>query len=77
MNIPPIKIDLVEGHERIDTFKPKTPMEVSPYLEPAAKRELSRMVEAGMLEEIDCWTEHLSRFFFLWRSQTERRFKRA
>ena len=65
LNIPPIKIDLVEGHERIETFKPKTPMEVSPYLEPAAKRELSRMVEAGMLEEIYCWTEHLSRFFFV------------
>ena len=27
-------------------------MEVSPYLEPAANRLLSRMVEAGMLEEI-------------------------
>ena len=68
LNIPPIKIDLVEGHERIETFKPKTPMEVSPYLE--------RMFEAGMLEEIDCWTEHLSSFF-LWRSQVEKRFKRA
>ena len=76
MNIPPIKIDFVEGHKRIDTFKPKTAMEVSPYLGPAAKRELSRMVEAGMLEEIDCWTEHLSRVF-LWRSQAEKRFKRV
>ena len=65
LNIPPIKIDLVEGHERIETFKPKTPMEVSPFLEPAAKRELSRMVEAGMLEEIDYWTVHLSRGVFV------------
>ena len=40
LKIPPIKIDLVEGHEKIETFKPKTPMEVSSYLEPAAKRGL-------------------------------------
>ena len=32
-------------------------MEVSPYMELAAKKELSRMVEAGMLEEIDYYTE--------------------
>ena len=65
LKVPPIKIELVEGWEKMETFKPKTPIEVSPYLEPAAKRELSRMVEAGMLEEIDCWTEHLSRVFFV------------
>ena len=40
-------------------------MEVSPYMEPAAKKELSRMVEAGMLEEIDYYTEHLSRGFYV------------
>ena len=39
LNIPPIKIDLIEGHERIETFKPKTTMDVSPYLESAAKRD--------------------------------------
>ena len=61
LNIPPIKIDLEEGHQNIQTYKPRTPMEVSP----AAKKELSRMVEAGMLEEIDCYTEHLSRGFFV------------
>ena len=65
LNIPPIKIDLVEGHQNIQTYKPRTPMEVSPYMEPAAKKELSRMVEAGMLEEIDYYTEHLSRGFFV------------
>ena len=44
LDIPPIKIDLVQGHQNIQTFKPKTPIEVSPYMEQAAKKELSRMV---------------------------------
>ena len=53
LKIPPIKIDLVEGHENIQTYKPKTPMKQ------AAKKDYSHMVEAGMLEEIDFYTEHL------------------
>ena len=65
LDVPPIKIDLVQGHQNIQTFKPKTPIEVSPYMEQAAKKELSRMVEAGMIEEIDYYTEHLSRGFFV------------
>ena len=65
LNIDPIKIDLVEKYAEILTFKPKVPMEVSPYMEQAAKKELARMVEAGMLEEIDHYTENLSRGFFV------------
>ena len=34
-------------------------------MEQAAKKELARMVEAGMLEEIDYFTENLSRGFFV------------
>ena len=60
-----IKIDLVENHDEIQTFKPRTAMEVSPYMEQAAKKELARMVEAGMLEEISHYTENLSRGFFV------------
>ena len=56
---------MVEGHENIPTYKPKRPIEVSPYMEQAAKKELSRRVEAGMLEEIDYFTEHLSRGIFV------------
>ena len=56
LDIPPIKFDLVEGHENIQTFKPKTPIEVLAYMEQAAKKELSRMVEAGIVEEIDYYT---------------------
>ena len=65
LNIPLIKIALVEGHQNIQTFKPKTPIEVSPYMEPATKKELSRIVEVGMLDEINYYTEHLSRGFFV------------
>ena len=65
LNIDPIKIDLVENHAEIPTFKPKVPMEVSPYMEQAAKKELARMIDAGMLEEIDYYTENLSQVFFV------------
>ena len=34
------------------TFHPKTAMDVSPYMEAAAKKELARMIDAGMLEEV-------------------------
>ena len=61
LKIPPIKIDLVENLAEIPTYKPKTPIEVSPYayMEQAAKKELARMVEAGMLEDTDHFTESL------------------
>ena len=56
IDIEPIKIDLVENHAEIPTFKPKTAMDVSPYMEQAAKKELACMIDAGMLEEIDYYT---------------------
>ena len=65
LEIDPIKIDLVENHAEIPTYKPRTPIEVSPYMDQAAKKELARMVEAGMVEEIDYFTENLSRGFFV------------
>ena len=65
IDIEPIKIDLVENHTEILTFKPKIAMDVSPYMEQAAKKELAHMIDAGMLEEIDYYTENLSRGFFV------------
>ena len=44
----------------IHTFHPKTAVDVSPYMEAAAKKELARMLDAGMLEEIEHYTENLS-----------------
>ena len=32
LNISPIKIDLVEGHQNIQTYKPRTPIEASTYM---------------------------------------------
>ena len=40
-------------------------MDVSPYMEAAAKKELARMVDAGMLEEIEHYMDNLSRGFFV------------
>ena len=65
IDIDPIKIDLVDNHEEIHTFKPKTAMDVSPYMEAAAKKELARMIDTGMMEEIDYYKENLSRGFFV------------
>ena len=66
IDIEPIHVDLVNNHQEIHCFKPKTAIEVSPYLEKAAKKELQRMIDAGMLEEIEHNTEPLSRVS-LWR----------
>ena len=65
IDIEPIKIDLVENHAEISTLKPKTAMDVSPYMEQATKKELARIIDTGMLEEIDYYTENLSRGFFV------------
>ena len=48
----PIVVDLVPNHEDIQVFHPKLGMEVPAYLEKAAQKELQRMLDAGMLEQI-------------------------
>ena len=50
-----------ENHQEIHCFKPKTAIEVSPYMEAAAKKELARMIDAGMIEDIDHYMENLLR----------------
>ena len=56
---------MLENHEEIQTCKAKTPIDIPAYLEPAAKKELKRMIDAGMIEEITHWTPHQSRGFFV------------
>ena len=56
---------MVENHQEIHCFKPKTAIDVSPYMEAAAKKEFAHMIDAGMIEEIDHFTENLSRGFFV------------
>ena len=67
IDIEPIRIDLVENHQEIPCFKPKTAIDVSSYMEAAAKKELARLIDAGMIEEIEHYTENLS-LGFSWRS---------
>ena len=52
IDIEPIKIDLVDNHQDIHVFHPTTAVDISPYMEAAARKELARMLNAGMIEEI-------------------------
>ena len=60
-----MKIDLVYNHEETQTYKAKTPMKIPAYLESAAKKELKRIIDAGMIEIITHWTPQQSRGFFV------------
>ena len=70
INIEPIVIDLVPNHEDIHVFHPKLGVEVPAYMDEAARRELQRMLNAGMLEPIQGYTENLSRGFFVEKPST-------
>ena len=61
----PIVVDLLPNHEDIQVFHPKLGMEVPAYMEKAARKELQRMLNAGMLEPIQTYTENVSRGFFV------------
>ena len=65
IDIAPIKIDLVNNHEDIHVFHPKTAVDVPAYMEEAARKELARMLKAGMIEQIEGYTENLSCGFFV------------
>ena len=58
-------VDLVPNHEDIQVFHPKLGMEVPAYMEKAARKELQRMLNAGMLEPIHTYTNTVSRGFFV------------
>ena len=65
IDIEPIVIDLVNNHKDIHAFHPKTGVDVPAYMEEAARKELQRMLNAGMIEQIQGYTENLSRGFFV------------
>ena len=65
LDMAPIKIDLVDNHEDIHVFHPKKAVDVPAYMEEAARKELARMLKAGMIEQIEGYTENLSRGFFI------------
>ena len=60
-----IDIDLVDNHQDIHVFHPKTGVDVLAYMEEAVRKQLQRMLNAGMIEPIQGYTENLSRGFFV------------
>ena len=65
IQMEPVVVDLVENHQEIQTYHPKNPLDVPAYLEEAARKELQRMLTAGMLEPVQGYTPTLSRGFFV------------
>ena len=68
IQMEPVVVDLVENHQEIETYHPKTPLDVPAYLEEAARKELQRMLTAGMLEPDKAILQH-SQGTSLWRNQ--------
>ena len=46
-------------------FHPKVANEVPAYLQQAAEKEIRRMLDGGLLEEVTGHSEHVSRGFFV------------
>ena len=65
IQMEPVVVDLMEKHQEIEMYHPKTPLDVPAYLEEAARKELQRMLAAGMLEPVQGYTATLSRGFFV------------
>ena len=65
IQMEPVVVDLVENHQEIETYHPKTPLDVPAYLEEAARKEFQRMLTTGMWEPVQGYTPTLSRGFFV------------
>ena len=65
IEMDPVKVQLVENHESIDVYHPKACNEVPAYLKNAADKELSRMLEGGLLEQVHEYSPIVSRGFFV------------
>merc|ERR1712030_223642 len=65
IKIDPVKVQLVEDHEKIQIFHPKACNEIPAYLRGAADKELARMFAGGLLEPVEEYSETVSRGFFV------------
>ena len=61
----------MDNHKDIYVFHPKTGVDVPAYMEEAARKELQRMLNAGMIEPIQGYTENLSCGFFVEKPGTD------
>merc|ERR1712215_267596 len=64
IDMDPVKVKLVENHEEIKLFHPKTSNEIPAYLRRAADKELERMLAGGLLLKVEDYSETVSRGFF-------------
>ena len=65
IKMDPVKVQLVEDHANIEVHHPKACNEIPAYLKQAADRELARMLEGGLLEPVQEYSETVSRGFFV------------
>ena len=59
IEMEPVKATLIDGHENVEVFHPKVANEVPAYLQKAAEKEIKRMLDGGLLEEITGYSEHV------------------
>merc|ERR1711888_442183 len=52
INMDPVNAILIPNHEDIERFHPKVVNEVPAYLQHAAEKEIRRMLDGGLLEEV-------------------------
>ena len=64
IKMDPAKVQLVEGHEKIQIFHPKACNKIPAYLRRAADKELERMLAGGLLEPVEEYSGTVSRGFF-------------
>ena len=65
IKMDPVKVQLVEDHEKIQIFHPKACNEIPAYLRRAADKELEIMLAGGLLEPVEEYSETVSRGFFV------------
>ena len=65
INTEPVKATLIPNHEEIELFHPKVANEVPAYVQQAAEKEIRRMLDGGLLEEVTGHSKHVSRGLFV------------
>ena len=65
IDMEPVKATLIPNHEEIELPHPKVANEVPAYLQPAAEKEIKRMLDGGLLEEVTGYSQNVSRGFFV------------
>ena len=65
LNVDPVKIELIDGHEEVKPFNCMIPAETPRHLDSAARKELMKILAAGFLEEVYHPTDWCARSFYV------------